>query len=265
MAKLEIPEWTGSALTHAAFTNFASGVLGVFMQQTFAKLALDEIGPDLTQAVRRLADFVNRQRKFDATEAVAAADAKRDALWKALWNAWHYIMQLPADDSLHQAAAKLTSEMNAYKGVYRHEISKETTELKGLQRDLSSSDNTFAIQVLGLSTIVNALFAANDEVAAAVEARLAERGDRIEDKSGDSTPEIRKAVVNLLVEAFRQVNAVNRVSHSEETAAAVKAVNALIEQYKLVASQPKSRQKEVDPTPPDEGGDSQPDVEASAS
>ena len=263
--KLEIPEWTGSALTNAAFANYATGVLGVFMQQTFAALALDTLGPEFVAAVRRFSEFVNRQRAFDATDAVAAADAKRDALFKALWHAWHFIMELDADDPLHQAAAQLKSEMTAYKGVWTHEINKETTELNGLQRDFAKGDNTFALQTLGLSTIATALFAANHEVELAVEARLAERNERVAEKGTDTTPALRKAAANLLIDCCRQVNAANRINATAATTAAVTGVCAVIEQYKLVAAEPKSKQGKVEPIPPNAGGDAQSGGEASAS
>ena len=265
--KLEIPEWTGSTLTIGAFTNYASSVLGVFMRKTFAELSLDELGPDLVQAVRRLTDFINRQRAFDETPEVVKADANRDALFKALWYGWHYAMELDPEHALHQAAAKLMSEMNAYKGVWKHEISKETTELKGLQRDLSSSDNVLALQTLGLKTFADALFAANDAVAAAIDLREQERGERIAEKGGDTTASLRKTVVTLLVDCYRQVNAADRIIKAPATAAAIQDVCGVIEHYKHIAAQPASRQNpEPAPDAPDgAGGGSASGGEASAS
>ena len=268
--KLEIPEWTGSTLTIGAFTNYASSVLGVFMRKTFAELSLDELGPELVAAVRRLTDFINRQRAFDETPEVVKADSNRDSLFKALWYGWHYAMELDPEHPLHQAAAKLTSEMNAYKGVWKHEISKETTELKGLQRDLSTEANVAALQALGLKIFSDALFAANDAVAAAIDRREQERGERIAEKGGDTTASLRKAVATLLVDCYRQVNAADRIIKAPETAAAIQDVCGIIEHYKHVAAQPTSKQGKDDPEPapdaPDgEGGGSGNGGEASAS
>ena len=55
MAKLEIPEWTGSTLTVAAFDNFASSALAAFVKEGFDKLYLQTIGPELQAAITRRA------------------------------------------------------------------------------------------------------------------------------------------------------------------------------------------------------------------
>ena len=60
------------------------------------------------------------------------------------------------------------------------------------------------------------------------------------------------AVATLLVQAARRVNAVNEVAPTEATAAAISKVAALVEEYKLVASQFKGKKKtdpEPEPTP----------------
>jgi hypothetical protein len=133
--KLEIPEWTGSALTQGAFLNYALSVLKVMARHGFNNLALTEIGPQLQEEVNRLSEFINLPRAFDETPEIEKADTKRDALWKALWYAWHYVMQLDPTDPLYKAALQLRPTMNAYKGVYRHELSKETMELEGFVAD----------------------------------------------------------------------------------------------------------------------------------
>ena len=56
------------------------------------------------------------------------------------------------------------------------------------------------------------------------------------------------AVAPLLVQAARRVNAVNEVAPTEATAAAISKVAALVEEYKLVASQFKGKKK-TDPEP----------------
>ena len=82
----------------------------------------------------------------------------------------------------------------------------------------------------------------------AMEARSDERSERAEEKASGTTPELRKAVAALLVQAARRVNAVNEVAPTEATAAAISKVAALVEEYKLVASQFKGKKK-TDPEP----------------
>ena len=114
---------------------------------------------------------------------------------------------------------------------------------------LATDANRAALAALGLDKIAAALFAANDAARAAMEARSDERSERAEEKASGTTPELRKAVAALLVQAARRVNAVNEVAPTEATAAAISKVAALVEEYKLVASQAKHRKGGDDPEP----------------
>ena len=257
-ARLEIPEWTGSTLTAGAFSQYAERVVGVFTTYGMEALALQEIGPALIVAQSRFAEFVNRDRAYDETPEIAKADANRDALWKAFYHAWHFTMQLDPSHALYKEAEKLRSEMNAYKGVWTHELAKETTELRGLQRELNTDRNVAALEALGLTTIADALFAANDAVAAALGRREMDRGGRIADNGGDTTDSLRKAVTNLLIDAYRQVNAAARISKGGAAASAIQDVNGVIAHYKDIAAQPAKRKGGDEPAP-------EPGPEASAS
>ena len=81
-----------------------------------------------------------------------------------------------------------------------------------------------------------------------MESRSDERSSRAEEKAAGTTPELRKAVAALLVAAARRVNAVNEIAPSEAASAAIGKVAALVEEYKLVASQFKGKKKE-EPAP----------------
>lgn len=256
--RLEIPEWTGSTLTVGAFSQYAERIVGVFRAYGLEELSLTEIGAELGTAQRRFAEFVNRERAYDETPEVAKKDANRDALWKAFYHAWHYLMQLDESHTLYKEAEKLRSEMSSYKGVWTHELSKETSELRGLQRDLNTERNAAALTALGLTNIANALFAANEEVASALGRRDMARGGRIADKGGDTTASLRKAVVTLIIDAYRQVNATARIVKSGEAANAIRDVNGIIAHYKDVAAQPAKRPGKDEPAP-------EPEAEAPAS
>ena len=109
--------------------------------------------------------------------------------------------------------------------------------------------------------IAAALFAANEAARAAMESRSDERSSRAEEKAAGTTPELRKAVAALLVAAARRVNAVNEIAPTEAASAAITKVAALVEEYKLVASQFKGKKK-ADPEPEPEPT---PEPEASVS
>ena len=77
-------------------------------------------------------------------------------------------------------------------------------------------------------------------------------------EGGDTTDSLRKALANLLIEAYRQMNAVARINDSEQTRNAVSEVNGIIAHYKDVAAQPAKRKGGDEPAP-------EPEPEASAS
>ena len=244
--KLTIPEWVGSTLTNGAFLDYAERSLAAYVEQGLDVLCLTEIGMKLTESVDDLKLAVNRQSAYDETSAVTRADTDRDAFAKALYHAWEFLGGLSPNHPLAAHVETLRSEMNAYKGVWRHEMRKETAELQGLQAALATDANRAALTALGLDKIAAALFAANDAARAAMEARSDERSERAEEKASGTTPELRKAVAALLVQAARRVNAVNEVAPTEATAAAISKVAALVEEYKLVAAEAKRRKG---PTP----------------
>ena len=86
-------------------------------------------------------------------------------------------------------------------------------------------------------------------IGSAMDARHDVERDRAEERATGSTPELRKVVAGLLVKAARRVNAVNEIVPTEATAAAISKVAALVEEYKLVATEFKGRKKEAAPEP----------------
>ena len=243
--KLTIPEWVGSTLTNGAFLDYAERSLAAYVAEGLDAISLAAIGMKLTESVDALKLAVNRQSAYDETSAVVRADNDRDALFKALYHAWEFLGGLSPTHRLAPHVETLRSEMDAYKGVWRHEMRKETTELQGLQAALSTEANNAALAALGLDEIAAALFEANNAARAAMESRSDERSSRAEEKAGGTTPELRKTVATLLVQAARRVNAVYEINpENAAAAAAITKVAALVEEYKLVASQAKGKKKE---------------------
>ena len=262
--KLTIPEWVGSSLTNGAFLDYADRSLAAYVAVGLGDINLTAIGMQLTAAVDDLRKAVRRQSAYDETVELSRADANRDACFKALWHAWNF---LGGVDSTHPFAAhvlKLRSEMNAYKGVWSHKLDKETAELNGLKGALSTAENQAALAALGLDKIAAALWAANDAAAAAQDVRDDERGRRAEEKSAGTTPELRKAVANLLVKAAKRVNSVYDIDPDNAKAEqAIVKVYAIVEHYKLDASEAKHRKGKEDPEPePEPTPEPEPEPEA---
>ncbi len=249
---LEIPEWTGSPLTMASFLAFSTSI-----DDNLAALETDnqymlQLSSQLHQLVLRFQDFINQQRAYEQTPEIAKQDNKRDSLWKALWYAWYYIDQLDPTDPLAQQAAVLRPVMNAYKGMWKHEMTKETEEIKGLRRDLQPENMQNALTALGLNTIAQGIFVANQALANAVQQREQSRGQRIAEKGDDTTESLRKQMTPVLTEIFRQANALVRIAPDEAIRQFIQNVCGIINHYKQVAASGGSHSKdEPEPTPVD--------------
>ena len=151
--KLMIPEWVGSTLTNGAFLDYAERSLAAYVAEGLDALSLTDIGMKLTEAVDSFKLAVNRQSAYDETSAVTRADTDRDAFAKALYHAWEFLGGLSPNHPFAAHVETLRSEMNAYKGVWRHEMRKETTELQGFQAALATDANRAALAALGLDKI----------------------------------------------------------------------------------------------------------------
>ena len=246
--KLEIPEWTGSGLSNGDHLAYAKDLYTIYSKGDFAPLALVELGQQLTPALESLNAAVNRQRSFDETNSVTAADATRDILFNALWQAWERFMTLDQHHPFYVAANTLRSEMTKCKGAARFKLAEETEALYGLQNALMGEPNRTALETLGLDKIAAALWEANEAVKTAMDARNAERGERAEGRADGSVPELRKTVSDLLCRCAKRVTALYMITPSEEAAKAIKAAVGVVEQYKRIAAQPAKHKKE-DPEP----------------
>lgn len=249
---LEIPEWTGSPLTMASFLAFCTSIDDNAGDFETSNQHFIDVATQLHQLVVRFRDFINQQRAYEQTPEIAKQDSKRDALWKAFWYAWYYVDQLDPTDPLAQFAMTLRPVMNSYKGMWKHEMTKETEEIKGLQRDLQPAAMQTALAGLGLTIISNGIFTANAALETAVREREQSRGQRIAEKGDDSTESLRKQMTPLLVEMFRHANALVRIAPDEHIRQFIQNVCGVINHYKQVAASGASHGgDEPEPTPVD--------------
>ena len=250
-----IPEWVGSTLTNGAFLDYAENVRDVYVGVGLEEINLAAVGAQLIAAVDKLHAAIKRQSAYDETVAVARADGDRDALATSFYHAWYHLCQLAPTHPLAPHVETLRSEMNAYKGVWSHELAKETSEIEGWPAALATDANRAALSALGLDKIAAALWAANDAAREAIRARRDETGEREAEKAEGTTPELRKAVANLLVTASQRVNAVAMLDPENAKAAeAIEKVTGIIKDLKRVASETKHRKgdspdPEPEPTP----------------
>ena len=108
-----------------------------------------------------------------------------------------------------------------------------------------------AVMTLGLTKALEALYAANDAVAAAYARREDDKAAGANVYYGDTTESVRKDTLNALLDLFRTINAMMQLAKNSDALkeATVRLITS-VEQHKRVASQGGKR-----PQTPDEGGD----------
>ena len=101
-------------------------------------------------------DFVNESRKFVDTEDIAKADARRDALFMAIYSAIDHLAALEgeAETSFGRKARVVQAVLGAYKGITRHSLTKETEELRGLAFDLQKNAGAVVTKDVPPRTVV---------------------------------------------------------------------------------------------------------------
>lgn len=252
MSTTMLSEWTGHGLANGEHLDYAKAVVGALCDLDHTKVPVGEPLAALDTLNEKYTDFVNESRKFVDTEDIAKADARRDALFMALYSAIDHLAALESETSTSfgRKARVVQAVLGAYKGITRHSITKETEELRGLAFDLQKNQAAVeAITALGMLPWLNALAAANDEVDQLYWHRTTERGDRAAATGGEKTADVRKEASNLIVEVIARVNAAQRLMPSAEVDKAVAALTGVIEQYKLVAASHGSKKKSPEPTP----------------
>ena len=123
--------------------------------------------------------------------------------------------------------------------------------------DLEKDEQITAVMKLGLTNALNALYAANDAVAAAYARHEDDKATGANVYYGDTTESVRKDTLNALFDLIRTVNSLMQLSkNSDALKEAVVRLITSVEQHKKVASQGGKHSQTPDEGGDDEGGGS---------
>ena len=247
-----LDEWTGYGLANGEHIDYSKAIAGALHGVDFTLVPVGEQVAALEALNTKHTDFINESRKFLDTADIAKADAKRDALFMAIYSAVVHLAAIEdeTDGDLGRKARVVQAVIGAYKGVSRHSLTKETEELRGPAYDLQKNAAAVeAITALGMLRWLNALMAANDEVDELYKHRTGERGERAASTRGETTASVRKEATNLIIEIIARINAAQRLMPSAELDSAVTALTGVIEQYRLVAASHTAKKEKPEPGP----------------
>ena len=138
--------------------------------------------PAYKTAVGTLASIVRRRTAFVSTQMLQEADQRRDNGCGTVINAVKAFGTSLVDEK-REASKILLPQLAPYKGIGRHEYSKQSAELRGMLSVLNAEANAPHVKALGLTADVEALRAASEAFDQAFEQRTTEMTERLPERA----------------------------------------------------------------------------------
>lgn len=243
---VEVPEWEGGKLANGEFLDYAGEVARVASTFDTEAISVAATLAELKKTNAALVDFINESRTSIDTAEIAALDARRDALFRGLYNAVASLADADGEGDFYTGIRQIANTLSAYKGIASHSLTKETEEINGLKLDLEKTANVNALKNTGLYKIAGYLFETNAALATAYSRRTDAKGAAVAARNGETTASLRKKSAALAVRIIGVVNALNRINPVDATIAAANKLAAVVAQYKTVAARHGKRKGETD-------------------
>lgn len=232
MAKLK--EYTGSTLRVGSFLEMMQEYGRLITELTPAALKLDNEAPVFLAKTEQLEKLVKRLRSFEETAGVAAEDQTRDALWKALYYAHHYLEALPETHSLYVYVNRLTPVFHTYKNLHVSELMEQTAQVRGFLSEMARTANAEAAQRLGMDKLIVALEAANESITQWNAARTTAAYERQAELGEETTDDVRRQLVNLYRGIVERVSAANLFYPSATITEFIGRANTIADHYRII-------------------------------
>lgn len=236
-----------SAPTVGAITKFFQDTCAAIQVATPEKLGIAALAAQFADDVEALAQVQNKQRASSAGLELTAADERRDAIISFLFR-YFTLMKDSPNASKAAAGARLDLLARSYPDLAYVEMTRETTLVDGLLRDLADETREADIELLQVSEYIEALDDAQADFKAADAARQVERQTRAEIAEGRTSKELRAACIAQYKPIVQLVNAMALIQPSAEITAFVSTMNAAIANLEQVIATEKaanSRQAKV--------------------
>lgn len=222
-----------SRLTIGSCSEFHTQVNQFINTATPAALHIVDEAASYAQAVEALAAIVNRQRSYITTTALSDADEVRDRAIGVIMNVIRAYESTPVDDK-RQAALLLSPQLSAYKGIGKHEYTKQTAETRGMLTVLADEANAAALATLGLKEEAAALKEANAAFEQSFQTRTAEVSTRMAQSDVKSKDAV--DLVNAIYESIvTVVNAYAVVQPSDAISTFINDVNGVVGSFSQIA------------------------------
>ena len=188
----QIKNFAMSDMTVASCSSFHKLMVKAMNEATPAALHIEDRMPPYTDSVNTLATVVKRQQAFISTRQLQRADDVRDRAAGLICNVVSaYLSSTIAEKQA--AAERLDPQLSPYRGIRKHEYTKETGEIDGMLAQLDLEENQEAIQTLGLTDEVESLRDANEVFNEYIEAKGDESSARSEQRKIESVAAMKRA------------------------------------------------------------------------
>lgn len=195
-----------TAATLGAMTSFYQSVQALIVTATPVVLHIETQAPAYATLVAQLIEVQNRQRAMTTTINTKQADADRDAIIGFIYQLIG-AMQFSPKDAEALAAARLKLIIASYPKLSQLELERETTQIEGLLRDLSTEQAGKDLNTLKMVEYVELLEESNTAFIIASATRSTEAQARAAVAGGEKSGDLRQQTATAYKQIVQLVNA----------------------------------------------------------
>lgn len=232
MAK-QIQTFSVSNLLVGSHYDFHYDVYSYIVASTPEALHVETQTPVYQDKLATQLELINRNRRVAKTQELAELDHERDR-WLGQITAAIDTAALSPDATVAATGKQLQNILSPYRGISGNEYTKETSQIRGLIRDLGTDAAVDLIDALSLGQTVQKLRQANNAFNAKYDERVTSEATR--SRSEVTTDENRKAIDATYNSIVQIVNAFAIAATTAVIDAFIDKVNARIDLAKGVVS-----------------------------
>lgn len=225
----QVKSFSISRLLTGASCQFHSTTLALVKEVTPAKLHIEDLLPLYETSVDKYLSAINKSRRLANTKEITDADKARDYNTRILFKIVKSLQRDPVDN---HTGNLLWTIISPYEGIWDNEINKQTSQIKGLLRDIKAGISEEILKEVGLSKYILATENYNGEVEFQMDIRI--KNEAI--KENINTKKQAHIVDNLYLEIIQKINAFAIAVPSEDINEFILNQNANIDEYKRVIS-----------------------------
>lgn len=230
MAK-QILTFNITKLLVGAHYDFHNDVYSYITAATPEALHIEELTTGYQALIQKQLEIINRNRNVANTDELAELDKERDRWLGQLTRTVDTAAASP-DATLSAAGKKLQRLLSPYRGIAGNEYTKQTSQLKGLLRDLGADEAVELTDALTLGATVQKLRKSNNDFEAKYNERITTEATRT--RSDVGTIDNRRAMDEAYRNITQIVNAYAITGATEAINAFIDKLNARIEQGKRI-------------------------------